>query len=101
MKILIIFAVLALCACVSPEQEAAEHQRECRDYGFQLGSPEFARCRMALAAREDHRRRAFGAAVAGGLNAQAEAYRAQARAYRQPTTCRTRRFGDTLTTTCD
>jgi hypothetical protein len=44
MKTISITVPLALAACVSPEQPRAQDEANCRSYGFQPGSPDFATC---------------------------------------------------------
>jgi hypothetical protein len=94
----LLVATLSLGGCASAEKIAARHQQECASYGFAPGTTQFAQCRMLLAQREDDSDRRAGAAFAAGLNNYSAA---RQQAYRAPTTCRTRKYGGTLTTTCD
>ena len=44
MKTISIMVLLAVAACVSPEQLRAQDEANCGSYGFQPGSPDFAAC---------------------------------------------------------
>lgn len=53
---LVIFALAILSACQPPmtrEQELAIYRSRCLDYGFRMGTVEFARCMQEQEARED------------------------------------------------
>jgi hypothetical protein len=63
-----------LAGCVSAAQLAAGDDSKCKSYGFTLGSPGYAQCRMSLDVQRQQAAREVGAAIADGLDQANESY---------------------------
>ena len=107
MRLLVGLSILvALAACTSRETHMASDDQTCRSYGFQAGSPDYAKCRMTLDTGRQDRRAAAISAAGDSLGETAASIKpmppmVSSQPPRAPITCRSTAMGNTVTTNCN